>query len=112
MSSMTPALKVTEGRVVTTLEDKEVMIRRAVFSPPLPLPPPSKYLVGPPPRRADTARRGLDRETVHKTLYDQAQTKALGPERINFRVLRLLWDSEPVVVLVRHYIRQDYHPRV
>lgn len=79
MSSTTLALRDKESNQVTTLEDKEEMERRGAFSR-LPEDP-----VCPPPPRIGIGHQDMDTGTASKALYNQAQTKASGYDRINFR---------------------------
>lgn len=91
----------------STLEDKEEMVGRADF------PKQPEDPVGPPPPRAGVLHQGVDTKTVRQTLYDQAQTKAPGTGRINFRGLRLLWkyNSVRVMVLIMQCVRLSFHLR-
>lgn len=51
--------------------------------------------------------------TVWKALFDQLQKKALGPDRLNFSALGMLWcwDVRRVTALIRQYIRIGYHTK-
>lgn len=97
MSSKTPALTDAEGKIAITREDKETMIRKAPFPHPLEDP------VRQPPPREGTAYQKVEAAAVHRALHNQAQAKAPGLDRLNFRAFMLLWwwDSERVVSPVR-----------
>lgn len=62
ISSTTPALKVMGGNQATTVEDKEVMVRRVAF----PRPPDDSVCYFP--SRPSTAHQDIDRETVQQAL--------------------------------------------
>ncbi len=51
-------------------------------------------------------------ELVEKALLCQSITKAPGPNKLNFRAIRLLWSWEPdrIVAIVKSAIRLHYHP--
>lgn len=70
MLSIMPALKDAEGRVTTTLKDKEVMMRGAAFHPLHPIP---EDPIGSVLSRKGTAHRRVILGAVHRTLHDQEQ---------------------------------------
>lgn len=92
MSSTTPALNDTEGNQATTLKNKEKMVRRVAFM------RPPEDPVSLPHSKSGIVHQGIDTKTIWRVLYDQAQTKAPGPDHINFRALRLLYECDAVQV--------------
>lgn len=84
-STTTPALKDPEGNMTTSLEDNAEMVGRVAFSR-----PPVDW-VGLPPQQKSTAHQSVDESRVRRTLFDQSQKKAPGPDRLNFSMLQLLW---------------------
>ena len=104
-STTTPVIKGPQGQVATTTGEKEELIREVAF------PPPPNLGAGrtiPP----GTAHKRVTTMAVQKALFSQAVQKAPGPDRLNFRALRLLWrwDQERVVALVRQCLRLGVHP--
>lgn len=103
---MTPALRDPVGQVATTFEEKEEMIRREMYPD-----PPDKFF----PEIAQkegTAHEKVTKELVQKALVHQSTKKAPGPDKINFRALRLLWkwDSERIFQPIRQCVRLGHHP--
>ena len=86
-------LRDPEGQIATTFEEKEEMIRKVMYpEPPDENLPELTHIDG-------TAHEKVTRELVRKALFHQSIKKAPGPDRINFRALRLLWkwDTERIV---------------
>ena len=50
---------------------------------------------------------------VSHALMSQSATKAPGPDKINFQILRMIWswDKKRMTNLVQHAIRLGYHPQ-
>jgi hypothetical protein len=107
-SAHTPPIKDPEGDVATTLEEKEDMLRRQAFPPPL-----QGTREEEEDNRTGTACRRTDRERVGKALMGQSTKKAPGPDRLNFKAIRLQWswDTERVTALVQACIRLGTHPK-
>lgn len=60
----------------------------------------------------ELAHQDIDTGTVCRSLYNQVQMKAPGPDVINFNALKLLWEyvSRRVTVLIRQCIKLGFHP--
>lgn len=69
-SSTTPALTDTEGNLVSSLEDKEKIVRKGAF------PPSTCDPEDPPLHRDRSAHQKVDKATVGRTLFYQAHSKA------------------------------------
>lgn len=52
-------------------------------------------------------------QLVEKALFCQSPTKAPGPDKLNFKVIRLLWNWDPgrITAIVKNTIRLHYHPK-
>ena len=59
------------------------------------------------------ANKGITEEKVYLALVTQAIAKALRPNKINFRILRMIWDwdKERIISMVDQAIRLGYHPK-
>lgn len=66
-----------EGNQTTTLEDKKEMVRKAAFS------HSSADPVGPPQSHLGMPHNIMDKNAVHRVLYDQVQTKSPVLDHIN-----------------------------
>jgi hypothetical protein len=55
----------------------------------------------------------IGRGQVYTAIFEQSVKNAAGPDRINFKAIRLLWgwDEERVVALVKTTIRCGHHPK-
>lgn len=102
-----PALKDPDGNIATSMKAKEALVRRSAFpKPPIGLEPEPFVLPG-------VAHRGVTEEKIFHALMSQSATKAPGPDKINFRILRMIWDWDKVRMtsMVQQAIRLGYHPR-
>lgn len=84
----TSALKDLFGNVAMSMKDKETLVRKTAF------PPPPKSSRREPRIPASTAHLSITRNHVYNTLMAQSTKKAPGPDKINFGILRMIWDWE------------------
>ncbi len=59
------------------------------------------------------AHNKITKKRVHAALFCQSPMKAPGPDKLNFKAIRLLWswDHERIVAIVKTAIRLQYHPK-
>ena len=103
-TSVTPALKSQDGSIAVTIEEKENLVRIASFpTPPSDDQEPLESIPG-------EAYNEVSKELVYRAIHLQSGKKAPGPDRINFRAIRLLWirDAERIIALIRQFIRQGH----
>lgn len=103
----TPAIKDPDGNVATSMKAKEALVCRSAFpKPPISLGPEPLVL----PR---VAHIGVTEVKIAHALMSQSATKAPGPDKINFRILRMIWDWDKVRItsIVQQAIRLGYHPK-
>ena len=52
-------------------------------------------------------------QDIDNALFAQSIKKAPGPDRLNFKAIRLLWnwDQGRITALIRHCFRLGYHPK-
>lgn len=81
----TPALKDPEGNIATSMKAKEALVRKSAF-PKLP----SDFR---PDQRIEPgiAHVTITEDIVCKALVNQSATKAPGPNKISFQILRMIW---------------------
>ena len=84
----TLALKDPMGNIAITMKDKKVMVQRTAF------PPPPKSLLREPRISNGIAHTTITKELVYNALIAQSTQKAPGPDKINFGILRIIWDWE------------------
>lgn len=89
------------------MKEKEVLFRAHAF----PKPPP--FLgqeLQPVQGRAHT---WITSQLVEKALFCQSPTKAPGPDKLNFKAIRLVWswDPERITAIVKNAVRLHYHPK-
>jgi len=51
-------------------------------------------------------------EDIREALFNQSVQKAPGPDRLGFKAIRLLWDSQTIINVVKRSFRLGLHPRV
>lgn len=103
----TPVLKDPLENVAISMKDKEAMIRKTVF------PPPPKGTLREPRIPAGTAHLSITKERVYSALVAQSIQKAPGPDKINFGILRMIWnwESEKKTQMVKQAIRLGCYPK-
>lgn len=62
---------------------------------------------------AGTAHLKITDEKIAYELMSQSATKAPGPDKINFQIIRMLWewDKEQITGMIQQAIRLEYHPK-
>lgn len=89
------------------MKAKEAMVRKSAF------PKPLTNLGKPPVTSSRLAHVQVTRKVISKALMTQAATKASGPNKINFRILQMIWEWDKIQItyMVHHVIRLGYHPK-
>ncbi len=103
----TPALKDTEGRIATSMKEKEKLVCKAAF----PSPPKSDHsepIVTP-----GVAHQKVTKNVIYTALMTQSMSKAPGPDKINFRILCMVWewDSERIIAMIQQAIKLGHQPK-
>ena len=103
----TPALKDVDGNIATSMKAKEALVYQSAF------PKPPISLETEPLISSGIAHKGITEEKIYLALVTQAIAKAPGPNKINFRILRMIWDwdKERIISMVQQAIRLGYHPK-
>ena len=101
----TPALKDNERHIAVSMKAKEALVRKSAF------PKPSAICEVPP--NIGTAHVKVTEEIVARALMTQVAAKAPGPDKINFRILQMLWNWDKVRItdMFYHAIRLGYYPK-
>lgn len=92
----TLAVKDLEGNIATSMKANEALVRKSAF----PKPPRSRR---PGPKtEPGIAQLTVTKDIVSKALVSQSATKAPGPNKINFQILRMIWswDKSEITRLV------------
>jgi hypothetical protein len=87
-SSITLAMKDANGEFATTIKEKETIFRKMTF------PDPIASSINIPISRDSSINAissFITEKDIEKTLFEQSIKKALGPDKLNFKALRLLW---------------------
>lgn len=102
---MTPALKDVEGNIATSMNAKEALVRTSAFSK-----PPTNGTAEPV-VTSGTAHKEVTEKVIEKALMTQSTSKAPGPDKFNFRILRMVWqwDSKQIIAIVQNAIRLGHH---
>jgi hypothetical protein len=55
----------------------------------------------------------IQEEDIRKALFEQSTKKAPGPDKLNFKALRLLWewDKLRIIALIKQCLIQGFHPK-
>ena len=103
----TPALKGTNSTITVTTEAKKALIRAAAFFKPS-VTENNQETIG-----KGNGHQLISQKAVQLVLYSQLVKKAPGPDKLNFRALRLLWDwdAERITYLIQYIIWLQYHPK-
>lgn len=103
----TPALRDSEGHIASSMKAKEALVCKSAF----PKPPTSHSQE--PTMRTGTAYFEIKEEKIAFALLSQSATKAPGPDKINFQIIRMLWewDKEQIASTIQQAIRLGYHPK-
>ncbi len=103
----TPAVKDSEGHTAVSMKVKQALVRKSAF-----LKPPAN-LGEPPVTSFGIPYTKVTQEEVFQALMDQSLRKSSGPNKINFGILRMIWDWDKVRItaLIYHAIRLGYHPK-
>ena len=59
------------------------------------------------------AHQAVTKDIIYKALMTQSTSKAPGPDNINFRILRMVWewDSKRLMAMVQQSVRLGYQPK-
>lgn len=88
------------------MKAKEALVRKSAF------PKPPTNFGEPLVLSSGMAHLRVTEEAVSETLMTQAAMKASGPDKINFRILQMVWgwDKSQMTQMVYHAIRLGSHP--
>jgi hypothetical protein len=58
--------------------------------------------------------KNIMKECLHQAIFDQSENKAPGPDRINLKAIRMIWNWEPrrIMDITRRCLRIRTHPTV
>ena len=90
-----------------SMKEKEKLVCKTAF----PSPPKSNH--DEPVVTPGVAHQTVTKEVIYKALKTQSTSKAPEPDKINFRILRMVWewDSERLIAMVQQAIRLGYQPK-
>ena len=102
-----PTLRDADGCSATSMTAKEALVRKSAF------PKPPQNLKDEPVVVSGIAHMEVTQSIVAHALMSQSASKAPGPDKINFRILRMIWSWDKVRItnMVQQTIRLGYHPR-
>ena len=103
----TPALKDTESHIATSMKAKEALVCKSAF------PSPPKCGYSEPVIIPGVAHQTVTKDIIYEALMTQSTSKALGPDKINFQILCMVWDwdSERLIAMVQQAIKLGYRPK-
>ena len=89
------------------MKAKEALVYQSAFPKP-PISLEAELLIS-----SGIAHKRITIEKVYLALVIQAIAKASGPNKINFRIFRMIWhwDKERIISMVQQAIRLGYHPK-
>jgi hypothetical protein len=104
-----PTLRDENNNLTTTIEEKEPLLRRTAF-PTAPKGEPRELAPASPGKAVQMVSEAL----LSKAIHHQSEGKAPGPDLLNFKAIRLLWNwnRERIINITRQCVRLGYHPKV
>jgi len=104
----TNALKSSSGEVAESWEEKAVLIKEEVF------PKPLKGVERKAQEKGGEMWKRITEEDIREAMFNQSVQKAPGPDRLGFKVIRLLWewDSLRIMEIVKMSFRLQIQPQV
>ena len=109
-SSSTPAIKSLNGEVAITIEEKEAIFMKQAFPD---LSKESSAALPLPTLNMNAENSFISEKDIEKALFEQSIKKAPGPDKLNFKALRLLWDWDKtrIIALISRCLNQGFHPK-
>lgn len=103
----TSALKDTEDHITTSIKEKEKLVCKTAF----PSPPKSDQFE--PVVIPGVSHQTVTKNLIYKALMTQSTSKAPGPDKMNFHILRMVWDwdIERIIAMIQQAIRLGYQPK-
>ena len=103
----TPTLRDPEGNIATSMKEKEALVCKSAF------PKPPRSIGREPHMRAGIAHRDITEEKISHALMSQSAKKAPGPDKINFEILRMIWEWDKIRItsMIQQSGRLGYHPK-
>jgi len=104
----TKALKSRTGEVAESWEEKAELIKKEAFLKPL------KGVERKAQEEGGEMWKKITDEDIREALFNQSIQKAPGPDRLEFKAIRLFWewDSQRTIDIVKLSFRLGIHPRV
>jgi len=101
------ALRSRSGEVVESWEEKAELIKEEAF------PKPLKGVERQAQEKGGEMWKKITDEDIQEALCNQSVKTAPGPDRLGFKVIRLLWDSDSqrIINIVKVSFRLGIHPR-
>jgi len=102
----TKALKSRSGEVAESWEAKAELIKEEAF------PKPLKVVERKAQEEGGEMWKMITDEDIREALFNQSVQKAPGPDRLGFKVIRLLWDwnSQRIINIIKASFRLGIHP--
>ena len=109
-SSITPAIKALNGDIAITIEEKEAIFLKQAF--PEPLKATENIESSFSQLFSQNESISISEKDIQAALFQQSIKKAPGPDRLNFKALRLLWnwDKTRIITLITQCFKLGYHP--
>ena len=89
------------------MKAKKALVRKSAF------PSPPTIFHDEPVVMPGVAHQTVTEDVINKGLMTQSTSKVLGPDKFNFRILRMVWewDSQRLITMVQHSIRLGHQPK-
>lgn len=100
-------MKDAERNIATSMKAKEALVRKFAF-PKSPVSGSVEPVVIP-----GIAHKKVTEKVIKKALMTQSTLKTPGPDKFNFRLLRMVWqwDSKQIIAMIQNAIRLGCQPR-
>lgn len=109
-SSSTPAIKSLNGDIAVTIEEKEAIFMKQAFPD---LSKESDIALSLSELNINAENSFISEKDIEKALFEQSIKKAPGPDKLNFKALRLLWswDKPRITTLILQCLNKGFHPK-
>jgi Reverse transcriptase (RNA-dependent DNA polymerase) len=103
-------MKDANGDFATTIEEKEEIFRRMAFPEPIASSINIATTIDP---SINAISSFITEKDIEKALLEQSIKKASGPDKLNFKAIRLLWswDKARISALILQCFNQGVHPK-
>ena len=101
-------MKAENGSIATTIEEKEAIFLKSAFLKPIILNNTANFSL-----ENNISNIDIAEKDIENAIFQQSVKKAPGPDKLNFKAIRLLWqmDKNRIKALISQCFNKGYHPQ-